>query len=111
LRELKKRLTPLEQTTCPFVTRPIGVGRAHWVKPKLVAEVTFSEWTADGRMRHPSFQGLREDKPATAVGRELPLSVAEAVATRPRSKKRNPARRREPHARRTALATRELPGS
>jgi bifunctional non-homologous end joining protein LigD len=105
LRDLKKRLTPLEQTTCPFATRPIGVGRPHWVKPELVAEVTFSEWTADGRMRHPSFQGLREDKPATAVVRELPLSVAEAVATRPRSKKGNAARR-EPRARRTTPAAR-----
>jgi bifunctional non-homologous end joining protein LigD len=105
LRDLKKRLTPLGQTTCPFATRPIGVGRPHWVKPELVAEVTFSEWTADGRMRHPSFQGLREDKPATAVVRELPLSVAEAVATRPRSKKGNAAGR-EPRAGRTAPASR-----
>src|SRR6201999_3152717 len=43
---------------------------ACWVKPELVAQVNFSEWTADGRMRHPSFQGLREDKPATEVVRE-----------------------------------------
>jgi len=105
LRDLKKRLTPLEQTACPFATRPIGVGRPHWVKPELVAEVTFSEWTADGRMRHPSFQALRDDKPATAVVRELPLSVAEAVASRPRSKK-GKAAGREPRARRTAPAAR-----
>ncbi len=82
LRELAKRLAPLEQDTCPFATRPAGVGRAHWVKPELVAEVTFGEWTTDGKMRHPSFQGLREDKPATAVVRERPASVEEATATR-----------------------------
>jgi len=79
LRELRKRLARLEQKACPFVTCPTGVGQPHWVKPELVAEVSFSEWTADGRMRHPSFQGLREDKPATSVVRELPSRVEEVV--------------------------------
>ncbi|HEV8530620.1 MAG TPA: DNA ligase D [Methylomirabilota bacterium] len=79
LRALKKRLAPLEQKACPFATNPTGVGRPHWVKPELVAEVSFSEWTADGKMRHPSFQGLREDKPATSVVRELPVRVEEVV--------------------------------
>ena len=74
LRDLKKRLGALEQESAPFATRPTGVGRAHWVKPVLVAEVAFGEWTADGKMRHPSFQGLREDKPATEVVRELPTA-------------------------------------
>jgi bifunctional non-homologous end joining protein LigD len=80
LRSLKTRLASLEQKACPFATAPTGVGRPHWVKPDLVAEVSFSEWTADGRMRHPSFQGLREDKPATSVVRELPTRVEEEVA-------------------------------
>ena len=44
-----------------------------WVEPKLVAEVEFVEWTHDGRLRAPSFQGLREDKPAREVHREEPL--------------------------------------
>ena len=44
-----------------------------WVKPELVAEVEFVEWTHDGRLRAPSFQGLREDKPAREVHREEPL--------------------------------------
>jgi bifunctional non-homologous end joining protein LigD len=79
LRELKKRLAPLEQKACPFATSPTGVGRPHWVKPELVAEVSFSEWTADGKMRHPSFQGLREDKPAASVVRELPARLEEVV--------------------------------
>jgi bifunctional non-homologous end joining protein LigD len=90
LRELKKRLRGLEQESCPFVARPSGVGAAHWVKPELVAQVAFSEWTTDGKMRHPSFQGLRDDKPAAEVVRELPSSV-EAIAEDPprRSAKRS----------------------
>ncbi len=79
LRALTKRLASLEQKACPFATPPTGVGRPHWVTPDLVAEVSFSEWTTDGRMRHPSFQGLREDKPATSVTRELPARVEEVV--------------------------------
>jgi bifunctional non-homologous end joining protein LigD len=90
LRELTKQLVSLAQEKCPFATRPIGVGSPHWVKPRLVAEVSFSEWTDDGRMRHPAFLGLRADKPATSVVRELPAPV-EAVAKTPRStKKRTP---------------------
>lgn len=72
LRTLTERLQKLEIAECPFVTRPTGPGlsRAHWVRPKLVAEVTFSEWTQAGRLRHPVFLGLREDKPAASVVRE-----------------------------------------
>src|SRR5262249_959243 len=56
----------------PFYNPPRGAEarRAHWVKPKLVAEVEFTEWTEDGTLRHPSFQGLRKDKKATDVVRE-----------------------------------------
>jgi bifunctional non-homologous end joining protein LigD len=45
-------------------------GSERWVQPMLVAEVSFTEWTQDGNVRHPAFQGMREDKPATAVRRE-----------------------------------------
>jgi bifunctional non-homologous end joining protein LigD len=72
LRDLKARLTRLEQKTNPFAARPPGSARAHWVKPELVAQVKFSEWTSDGKLRQPTFQGLRSDKPATAVVRERP---------------------------------------
>jgi bifunctional non-homologous end joining protein LigD len=44
---------------------------AKWADPKLVAEVQFTTWTREGRVRHPSFKGLREDKPAKAVKREM----------------------------------------
>jgi bifunctional non-homologous end joining protein LigD len=75
LRDLKARLTQLEQKTNPFAARPPGSARAHWVKPELVAQVKFSEWTSDGKLRQPAFQGLRTDKPATAVVRERPSKV------------------------------------
>lgn len=76
LRMLHGKLAVLEQDECPFTPRPTGLGKPHWVKPELVAQVVFGEWTADGRMRHPSFQGLREDKPATEVVREVPRAAA-----------------------------------
>jgi bifunctional non-homologous end joining protein LigD len=78
LLELRKRLTPIERATSPFSPEPprawTGASR-HWVAPELVAEVAFSEWTNDGRLRHPSFQGLRFDKPARDVVREAPARL------------------------------------
>jgi bifunctional non-homologous end joining protein LigD len=53
---------------------PAGEWRAvHWIKPALLCEVTFTEWTQDGHIRHPSFQGLREDKDAREVKKETPV--------------------------------------
>lgn len=70
-RKTLKRLQGLKARSSPFVSIPTAARRgACWVRPELVAQVNFSEWTTDGRMRHPSFQGLREDKPATDVVRE-----------------------------------------
>ena len=74
-RDLQQRLSRLEQKTSPFAARPAGAARAHWVKPELVAQVSFSEWTSDGKLRHPAFQGLREDKPADTVVRERPATT------------------------------------
>ena len=74
-RELHDRLTPLETTVCPFNTRPRPNAPMHWVQPLLVCEVSFSEWTDDGRMRHPIFVGLRDDKTARSVRRESADSV------------------------------------
>jgi bifunctional non-homologous end joining protein LigD len=68
--DLRRRLDRLEQKTCPFATRPPGATKAHWVRPTLVGEVEFTEWTNDGRLRHPSWKGLRVDKGATEVVRE-----------------------------------------
>jgi bifunctional non-homologous end joining protein LigD len=67
--ELGKQLRQLEVRSPPFA-EPVREKGAHWVRPKLVAEVGFTEWTADGKLRHPRFLGLRDDKPARAVVRE-----------------------------------------
>lgn len=72
--ELRKQLDLLVREACPFSEKPRDPGLRHavWVQPKLVGEVAFTEWTADGSIRHPSFQGLREDKKAKDVIREDP---------------------------------------
>ncbi len=72
LGQVRRALAPLEQKESPFHDPPRGAEarRAHWVKPVLVAEILFTEWTDDGTLRHPSFQGLRSDKPAAEVVRE-----------------------------------------
>ena len=77
-RDLRRRLEAIERRTPAFAPPlPAAVQRrARWVQPKLVGEVTFTEWTNDGRIRHPSFQGLRRDKPARAVTRERAAAVA-----------------------------------
>jgi bifunctional non-homologous end joining protein LigD len=75
--QLLSRLRPLEQPVSPFSTVPkmpkVRKADVVWVKPELVCEVEFVEWTHDGRLRAPSFQGLREDKPAREVRREEPI--------------------------------------
>jgi bifunctional non-homologous end joining protein LigD len=70
--DLRRRLDAIERKACPFTPPPRGaLGRnAHWVKPALVCEVVFTEWTSDGKIRHPSFQGLRADKNPREVVRE-----------------------------------------
>ena len=72
LKELHNRLTTLELQQSPFVNPPSGVNArgVHWVKPRLVAEVSFAEWTHDGLLRHAVFQGLRKDKTAKLVIKE-----------------------------------------
>jgi bifunctional non-homologous end joining protein LigD len=72
LRDLAARLEPLRQSGSPFVEElPRMDSRdAVWVKPELVGEVIFGEWTSAGRLRHPSWRGLRPDKSPTEVHRE-----------------------------------------
>jgi bifunctional non-homologous end joining protein LigD len=69
LRDLAGRLEPLRRAASPFADEVRERG-ATWVEPRLVAQIGFSEWTRDGRLRHPRFLGLREDKPADEVVRE-----------------------------------------
>jgi DNA ligase D-like protein (predicted ligase) len=73
LLRLHDTLKRLEQDSSPFGGgRLTGLHGVHWVKPRLVAEVGFSEWTDDGQLRHPRYQGLRDDKDPREVVRELP---------------------------------------
>ena len=69
MRDLAARLAPLRRDTSPFAD-VVREPHATWVEPRLVAQVGFSEWTRDGRLRHPRFLGLREDKAAEEVVRE-----------------------------------------
>jgi bifunctional non-homologous end joining protein LigD len=72
--EMRKRLEAIAEKATPFAagldTWPAR--HAHWCRPELVAEVTFTEWTGDGKIRHPSFQGLRTDKRPEEIVREQP---------------------------------------
>ncbi|TGQ34945.1 DNA ligase D [Mesorhizobium sp. M00.F.Ca.ET.216.01.1.1] len=79
--DLKKKLDALKAKTSPFDTAaPAGKGLV-WVKPELVGEVEFRSWTSDRIIRHASFQGLREDKPAEEIVQERPkASAGEAKA-------------------------------
>jgi ATP-dependent DNA ligase len=70
LRELGARMRKLEAADPPFVdVKPIPRG-THWVKPRLVAQIGFAEWTTDGRLRQPRYLGLRDDKRPKEVVRE-----------------------------------------
>jgi bifunctional non-homologous end joining protein LigD len=69
LRDLATRLGPLETDASPFADE-VRERHVTWARPELVAQVGFSEWTRDGRLRHPRFLGLRDDKAASEVVRE-----------------------------------------
>jgi bifunctional non-homologous end joining protein LigD len=71
LRELHARLVKLARATSPFDTPVEGSMQAHWVKPEIVVEVRFTEWTRDLLLRHPAYLGLREDKRPEQVTLEL----------------------------------------
>jgi bifunctional non-homologous end joining protein LigD len=83
IEKLLKKLRPLERKDSPFQPPPkmprIRKGEVVWVEPKLVAEVSFAEWTHDGRLRAPVYQGLRTDKDASEVHRELPTTPISPV--------------------------------
>ncbi|RYX92526.1 MAG: DNA ligase D [Comamonadaceae bacterium] len=70
LRSVKEALDAVAADKSPFAERTDNDSRAHWVKPQLLAEVSFGEWTRDGRIRHSVFQGLRTDKSAKVIVRE-----------------------------------------
>jgi bifunctional non-homologous end joining protein LigD len=95
-KDILQRLKPYETKTCPFVEEPEynkpsrfrpnpPKAKVVWVKPKLVAEISFREVTKDGSIRHPSFKGLREDKKPGDVVREI-LKETPGVTERSREK-------------------------
>ena len=89
LKSLYAKLKALEIEKDPFFNRPRDA-KGHWVRPKMIAEVTFTEWTSDGRIRHPVFHALRTDKDPQAIVREQPVEKVEAqkpVAKKPVAKK------------------------
>jgi bifunctional non-homologous end joining protein LigD len=105
LRSLRAVLEEIGTDKNPFPPRAVPGRTNHWVKPELVAEVSFSEWTATDSIRHPVFQGLRKDKPARSVVRELPRHMQEAPMEDVK-----PARKRAARASTAASAT-ALPGN
>jgi len=84
-----QKLKPLIRKTSPFKIAPKTKTKVTWVKPQLVCEVTFQEWTDSGQMRIPIFLGLREDKQAHEVVREKPAHVTQSGVVM-KSHKENP---------------------
>lgn len=82
LRAVHQRLQALAAEHAPFENPPRERG-LHWVKPRLVAEVSFSQWTQDGIIRQAVFHGLRADKPAAEIKREQPQAVCTVPAGQP----------------------------
>lgn len=74
IEEMHSKLKKLMSDECPFHQKPKGNAPVTWVKPKLVCEVAFAEWTSEGVMRQPIFKGLRVDKKPKQARREKPLN-------------------------------------
>lgn len=75
LKSLYNKMTTLKTTNMPFLKKPAVSSKTIWLKPELVCEVEFTEWTEEGLLRHPSFKGLREDKSAIEVKQELEVPL------------------------------------
>lgn len=88
-KQIYDTLHPMEVAKPPISGIPRPAQRnSFWVEPKLLCEVTFTEWTRDGHVRHPSFEGLRADKKPTQVKKETPMKTSKAVkAKAPTAKK------------------------
>jgi bifunctional non-homologous end joining protein LigD len=86
LGELTRTLQGLKRARSALGSHPADVpAKAQWVKPQLVVEVKFTEWTGAGRLRHPVFIAMRSDKKAAEIRRELPVHTGRAVRGDPQS--------------------------
>src|SRR5205823_2833898 len=83
LARVSKLLKARETKTSPFSEKIQTNEPAHWVRPDLVAQIRFTEWTADNKLRHPVYLGLRDDKSAAEVVREGATGVKGAPLTTP----------------------------
>jgi bifunctional non-homologous end joining protein LigD len=83
LRAVGARLEGLAAGESPFETQPPTNDKPHWVRPALVAEVRFGDWTNDGHLRHPVFLGLRDDVAPAGVAREEKAATAAPKAAKP----------------------------
>jgi bifunctional non-homologous end joining protein LigD len=88
LTDMYRRLRGLERKSCPFVKQPRTNEAAHWVRPRIVVEVKFNEWTAEGKLRQPIFVGVRDDKDPTTVRREPESITAQPKRARSRATRR-----------------------
>ena len=113
--QILKLLKPLETKVCPFPEQPVinkptrfrpnpPKADVTWVKPEIVCEVKYQELSKDGIMRHPSFQGIREDKKPKEVIKEIIIPVNEAVEEEPEIKKPS-ARSKAPRESKVATAS------
>lgn len=87
LKEIYQLLVAHESQSNPFSTEPSSTSLIHWVHPKLVGEIEFSEWTKENHLRHPSFKGLRLDKKASEIQREKETPLKQIKTQKPLSKK------------------------
>jgi bifunctional non-homologous end joining protein LigD len=109
LRRVLALLKPLETSTSPFRETPASNERPHWVRPQLIAQVRFTEWTGDGRLRHPVYLGLRDDvEPRSVEAEGGRRKAALTRPTRPNAERRTPnAEARPAAARRPSAAGRK----
>ena len=89
--QLQQALDARARKTTPFAVVPRDIARdANWVEPDLVGEIAFSEFTPDGALRHPSFLGLRADKPARSIVLEQPMPIEQAASANPKQSPTKP---------------------
>ncbi len=89
LERVSKLLKARETKQSPFADKIESNETAHWVRPELVAQVRFTEWTDDGKLRHPVYLGLRDDKKAESVVREIAAVPPKSAAAAPKPEVRS----------------------